>query len=108
MFRIIPLGNRQVKLEAKLKDFTGNPLPGKPISFSHKLSSDSDWTDDGTATTDDMGVASVVITVNTPDMYDFQAVFTGDSKYEASVAILENQIIKEKTFLSLKVESLSW
>jgi len=103
-FQVIPLGNRQVQLVATLKDNSGNPISGKTIDFQHKLSTDTTWTDDGTATTDASGIATITITLAVPNTYDFQASFAGDTQYDASSATVTGYTIKSKTVLSLTVQ----
>ncbi|MEM3414855.1 MAG: Ig-like domain-containing protein [Thermoproteota archaeon] len=103
-FQVIPLGNRQVKLVAVLKDSSGNPVSGKAIAFLHKLSTDTTWTNDGTVNTDSTGTATMTITLTVPNTYDFQASFAGDSQYEASSASVTNYTVKDKTTLTLTVE----
>jgi len=103
-FQVVPLGNRQVQLVAKLTDSAGNPLSGKAIDFQHKLSTATTWTDDGTVNTDSTGTATKIITLDVPNTYDFQASFAGDSQYEASSASVTNYTVKDKTSLTLQVQ----
>ena len=99
------MGSRQVRLTAVLKDSGGNPLSGKTISFAYKPSTATAWTNAGTATTDTTGTASVIVTVVTPNVYDFQASFAGDDQYEASTATV-SYTVKDKTSITLTVTPL--
>jgi len=96
-------GTRTVIVQAQLKDNGGSPISNKTISFAYKLSSATTWTNIGTATTDDYGMASVNVTVATPGTYDFQASFAGDSDYEPSTATVTGVKIKGCTVLTIAV-----
>jgi len=97
------MATRDVLVEATLTDSDGNPLEGKTINFYHKLSSETTYSSDGSATTDANGKASITLTLDVPNTYDFKAEFPGDENYESSSAELTNQTIKAKTTLSLTV-----
>jgi hypothetical protein len=75
---------RNVKLEALLTDRSGNPVAGRTITFKHKLSSEASWVTDGSRSTGSDGKASLTITVDTPNYYDFRADFAGNGTYGAS------------------------
>jgi hypothetical protein len=75
---------RNVKLEALLTDRSGNPVAGRTITFKHKLSSEASWVTDGSRSTGSDGKASLTITVDTPNYYDFRADFAGNGAYGAS------------------------
>ncbi len=92
-----------VTVTATLNDSAGNPLPNETISFSHKLSTDTTFTNDGTATTDANGNASVTLTLNAPASYDFMAAFAGDSNYLPSSATLTAIVIKAPTAITIVV-----
>jgi hypothetical protein len=86
-----------------LKDNSGSPITNRTISFAYKLSSATTWTNIGTATTDDYGMADVNVTVTTPGTYDFQASFAGDSDYEPSSATATGIKVKGCTVLTITV-----
>jgi hypothetical protein len=75
---------RNVKLEAVLKDTGNNPVVDRTVTFKHKLSSEASWITDGSRSTGSDGKASLTITVDTPNHYDFRADFAGDDTYDAS------------------------
>ena len=93
---------RSVLLQAKLTT-DGTALAGKTISFMHRLSGTTTWTSDGTATTDANGVASITITLNVPNTYDFRTEFSGDADYEPSYAEVLNYKVKAKTAITLTI-----
>jgi hypothetical protein len=96
-------GSRTVIVQAQLKDNGGGAISNKTLSFAYKPSSSTTWTNIGTATTDDSGMASVNVTVTTPGTYDFQVSFAGDSDYEASTATATSVKIKGCTVLTISV-----
>lgn len=100
------MGTRQVRLTAVLKDGDGNPISGRRISFAYRTSGANTWTNAGTATTGGDGSASVVVSLNVPGTYDFQASFEGDNQYEAATATVTNYTVKDKTSISLTVTQL--
>lgn len=100
------MGTRQVKLVAVLKDSSGKPISGKTISFAYKTSGATTWTNAGTATTGEDGSASVVVSLNVPGTYDFQASFAGDNQYEAATATVTNYTVKDKTSITLTITPL--
>lgn len=75
-----------VKLEARLIDINGNPLPGKEIVFSYSLDG-STFVEIGRATTDENGIASVTHRATQKTWY--RACFEGDETHEPVCATVE-------------------
>jgi len=93
---------RQVQLIATLTT-DSTPLSGKTITFQYKLSTSGTWNNGGSAQTDSNGNASVTLSLDAPNTYDFQASFAGDDQYESATAQLTGVTVKAKTTLTLKV-----
>jgi hypothetical protein len=96
---------RNVRLDATLLT-DSTPLPDKPIEFFHRVSGETTWISDGTVNTNENGVASVTITLDVPQTYDFKADFYGDADYDASTASVLNYRVKAKTTLTLTATPL--
>jgi hypothetical protein len=88
---------RNVKLEAVLTDRNGSPVAGRTITFKHKLSSEASWVTDGSGSTGSDGKASLTITVDTPNYYDFRAEFAGNGTYDASYDVETGMYIPAPT-----------
>ena len=97
---------RQVQLTATLTDQDNNPLANKTINFYYKPSSETTYTQAGSATTDSNGRATYTISVSVPGTYDFKAEFPGDDTYDASTAEVTNVTVKVKTYLTLSIQPL--
>jgi hypothetical protein len=100
------MGSRNVRLTAVLRDSAGNPLANRTISFEYKPSAASAWTGAGSADTDSSGVASVVIMVDVPGVYDFRVSFAGDDMYDGAVAEVTNYTVRDRAVITLTVTPL--
>ncbi len=101
------MSTRTVQLIATLTDSDGNPLSNKVIYFYYREHGASNWTELGTALTDQYGKAILEKDVEAPKTYDFKAEFKGDSDYEPSSAEVDNVHVKAKTVLKLEVTVVS-
>jgi len=94
---------RNVIIEATLTDSEYTPLANKSITFKYKASGTTTWTDAGTATTNQYGIASKTVSLSVPGTYDFRVEFAGDASYEPSYAEALNQTIKAKTIITITI-----
>jgi len=88
------------KLEAQLKDNSGNPLSGKTIYFYYSLDGTT-WLYIGSATTNYNGIATIYHAA-IQDIF-YKAEFKGDEQYEASSDTESyTQVSAAKTFTPVK------
>lgn len=94
--------NRDVKLEVTLLT-DSTPVEGKTIHFYHKIAGAPSWITDATDDTDVDGYATITLSMDVPESYDFKAEFEGDADYDASQDTEMNYRVKAKTTLTLTV-----
>ena len=97
------MGSRNVLLDAKLTDSSGNPLQGKTVKFYYKPSNTNVLNYIGSSTTDSTGRALITVTVQTPGTYDFEAIFEGDDQYDIASAEVTNYTVKDLAKITLNV-----
>lgn len=97
------VATRNVVLQATLTNKSdGTPIAGKTYSFQHKLSSDTNFTPDGTAVTDPNGIASVPISaLPLQTSLDFGASFAGDAGNDPSSGSITGFQLKAGTATAL-------
>ena len=71
---------------AVVLESNGADVSGETIDLNYKLSTDSTYTAATPATTNSTGTARFALQLMAPDVYDFEALFNGDTIYAASSA----------------------
>jgi len=97
------MATRLVEVYAVLAT-NSTPLGNKTLSLKHRVTGQTEWTDDGTQVTDATnGDASWELNLDVPQSYDFWVQFAGDNDYEASEKILTNYRIKATTNITVQI-----